>query len=87
MCRRQIAYGKSVPGVTTVVEDVRIGPEDAVGQPIVAHELPDILDRIELGALGWQGDNGDVRRDDKLMRKVPSRWSAPLGVDRMDDLN
>jgi hypothetical protein len=56
-----------------VVEDVRIGPKDTVREPVVSNELPDVLDRIELGALGWQGDNGDVRRDDKLMRQVPSR--------------
>src|ERR1700730_16136555 len=65
--------GKSVPGITAVVEDVLIGPEDTVREPVVLHELPEVLDRIELGALGRQGDNGDVRRDDKPMRQVPSR--------------
>ena len=32
-----------------MVEDVVVGLEDAVREPIVAHELPDVLDRIELG--------------------------------------
>ena len=60
-------------------EDVLEGCKDPVRQPIVAHELPDILDplgdseapslresRIEFWALGWQGDEGDVRRHDEL---------------------
>jgi hypothetical protein len=29
-----------------MVEDVVVGFEDAVREPIVAHELPDVLDRI-----------------------------------------
>jgi hypothetical protein len=32
-----------------MIEDVVIRFEDAVREPIVAHELPDVLDRIELG--------------------------------------
>ena len=38
-----------VPGVAAVVENVVAGAEDAVGEPVLAHELPDIFDRIELG--------------------------------------
>jgi len=33
-----------VPGVATVVEDVIVGCEDVVGQPVVAEELPDVFD-------------------------------------------
>ncbi len=44
-----------VPSIAAVIEEVFVGGEDAVGEPIVAHELPDILDRIELGTLGRQG--------------------------------
>lgn len=29
-----------VPGEAAVVDDVIVGFEDAVGQPVVAHELP-----------------------------------------------
>jgi len=36
-----------VPSLAAVVDDVVVGGEDAVGEPIVAHELPDILDRVE----------------------------------------
>ena len=43
-----------------MVDDVVVGIEDAVGQPVVAHELPDVLDRIELGRAWRQGENSDV---------------------------
>ena len=37
-----------VPGFAAVVEDIVIALEDAVGEPVVAHELPEVLDRVEL---------------------------------------
>ena len=36
---------KAVSGEAALVEDVGVGFEDAVRQPVVAHELPDILNR------------------------------------------
>ena len=38
-----------VPDVATLVEDVGIGWEDPVAEPVVVDELPQVLDRIELG--------------------------------------
>jgi hypothetical protein len=38
-----------VPGVAAVIDDIVEGFEDAVRQPILAHELPDILLAVELG--------------------------------------
>ena len=38
-----------VPGVATVLKDVVVGPEDTIGEPVVAHELPDVFDRVEFG--------------------------------------
>ena len=38
-----------VPGVAAVIDDILEGFEDAVRQPILAHELPDILLAVELG--------------------------------------
>jgi hypothetical protein len=35
-----------------MVDDVVVGLEDAVGEPIVAHELPDVFLRIEFKAFG-----------------------------------
>jgi len=61
-----------VPGVAAVIDDVALGVEDAVGQPVVSHELPDVLDRVELGAFGWQRHECDVRRYFEPVRKMPS---------------
>ena len=49
-----------VPGRTTVVDEIVVGFEDAVREPVVAHILPDIFDRIEFRALRRQWHNGDV---------------------------
>src|ERR1700730_1157452 len=51
----------------------RLGFEDAVREPIVAHELPDVLDRIELGRFRWQRQERDVVWDGKPLRDMPSR--------------
>ena len=51
---------KGIPGVTAVIDDIVVGFEDAVREPVVAHILPDIFDRIELRAFRRQRDNGDI---------------------------
>ena len=51
---------KGIPSVTAVIDDIVVGFEDAVREPVVAHILPDIFDRIEFRALRRQRDNGDV---------------------------
>jgi len=61
-----------VPGEAAVVDDVVVGFEDSVRQPVVTHELPDILDRVEFGASRRQRQEGDVGRHDQLGRTVPS---------------
>jgi hypothetical protein len=61
-----------VPGIAAVVDDVVVGLEDAVREPVVAHELPDILDRIEFGRLRRQRHNGDVGGHDQFRRQMPS---------------
>jgi hypothetical protein len=62
-----------VPGKAAVVQDGLIRFENSVGDPIVAHELPDVLHRIEFGALGWQRNECDVFRHDKLGGQMPAR--------------
>ena len=62
-----------VPCLTTVVDDVVVGCKDAVGEPVVAHELPDVFDRVEFGAFGWQSDDADIRRHLELVGHMPSR--------------
>lgn len=39
--------------------------EDAIGEPVFTHELPDVLLGIELEALGRQVDDRDVGRDNE----------------------
>ena len=36
-------------GEAAVVEDVVVGFEDPVGEPVVAHELPDVFYGVEFG--------------------------------------
>ena len=60
------------PCLTAVTDEIVIGFEDTVGEPVVAHKLPDVLDRIELGAFRRQGDSGDVAGHDEARRHVPA---------------
>ena len=46
-----------------VIEDAVVVFEDTVGEPVVAHKLPDVLDGIELGRPGWERHKGDIVRD------------------------
>jgi hypothetical protein len=62
-----------VPGEAAMVDDVVVGLEDAVREPVVAHELPDVLDRVELGASGRKRQQGDVGRNNQFGRAMPSR--------------
>jgi hypothetical protein len=59
-----------------VIDEIVVRFEDAVGEPVVAHELPGVLDRVELGAFWRQGDNGDVGRYDKVRGQVPASLIA-----------
>ena len=43
-----------------MVEDVIVGSKNAVEEPVVAHELPDVFDRVEFGRFGRQQHQGDV---------------------------
>jgi hypothetical protein len=52
--------GEAVPCEAAMIEDIVVGFEHAVRQPVVAHELPDVFDRGELGAFGRQRHKGDI---------------------------
>jgi hypothetical protein len=54
------AVDKGIPGVAAVIDDIVVGCEDAVREPVVAHILPNIFDRIEFRAFRREGDNGDI---------------------------
>src|SRR3954453_3025448 len=47
--------------------------EYTVRQPVVAHELPDILDGVELRTFGRQRNESDILWNGKPVRHVPSR--------------
>ena len=55
-----------------MVDEIVVGFKHAVGEPVVAHELPDVLDRIEFGGFRWEGDDGDVGRHDEARRHMPA---------------
>jgi hypothetical protein len=65
--------GEAVPGEAAMVEDVVVGFEDAVRQPVIAHELPDVFDRVQLGAFDRERQQRDVGGDDEPGREMPAR--------------
>ena len=56
-----------------------VGPEHAVREPVIAHKLPDVLNRLgpqsgsRFQALGRELHNHDVARHDQVLRQVPAR--------------
>ena len=61
-----------LPGVAAEVDDLVVGFEDAVGEPVVAHELPDVFLGVEFGTFGRQRDERDVGGNAQASRKMPS---------------
>jgi len=55
-----------VPGVASVIEWAFGGGEDSIGEPVVVHELPDVLDRVQCRTLRRQGRDGDVAGHDEV---------------------
>lgn len=60
-----------VPSITAMIDNLVVGFEDAVGQPIIPHELPDVFDGIEFWAFGWQRDDADVLGYDERGGHMP----------------
>ena len=58
--------------MAAAVEDVVVAFEDAVGEPVVAHELPDVLDRIEFGRSRRERHEGDIAGSFEGGRCMPS---------------
>jgi hypothetical protein len=56
-----------IPGFAAVVDDVVVGCEDPVGEPVVAHELPDILNRVEFRTFGRERDDADIAGNIQLV--------------------
>ena len=74
-----MAASEFVPGLAAVVDDIVVAEEDAVGQPVVAQELPDGLDRVEFGTFGREGYEREVARDVELAGRMPSRLIEKQG--------
>lgn len=55
-----------------MIDDFGVGSEDTVGEPVVAHELPDIFDWIKFGALGRQRDDADVIGHQQRVGRMPT---------------
>jgi hypothetical protein len=61
-----------VPGIAAVIDDIVVGFEDAVREPVVAHILPDVFNGIEFRAFRRQRDNGDIGGNNQSCRQMPS---------------
>lgn len=55
-----------------MIDDIVIGFEDAVGQPVLAQKLPDVFGGIQLWTFRRQGNERDVGRNDQLVGHVPA---------------
>jgi hypothetical protein len=66
------AVDELVPSLAAIVDEIVVGFEDAVREPVVAHELPDVFYRVEFGAFRRQCDDGDVGGNGQPLRQVPS---------------
>lgn len=53
-------FDEFVPSKAAVVDDIAVGFEDVVGEPVIAHELLDIFDWIELWPSWRQVHQRDV---------------------------
>ena len=61
-----------VPGLAAEGEDLLVGLEDPVREPVVAHELPDVLDRVQLGRPRREMQQRDVFRHREFLGGVPA---------------
>ena len=61
-----------VPGRGALVEEIVVGAEDAVGEPVVSHELAGVLGRVKLGRTWRHGEDDDVGGHVELARGMLS---------------
>src|SRR6187551_3481260 len=55
-----------------MVDEVGVGCEHPVREPVIAHELPDVLGGVELRAFGREYHERDVVRNHEAGREMPS---------------
>src|SRR5213076_2978506 len=63
---------EGIPGVAAVIENVVEGFENAVREPVLAHELPDVFLRVELRRTRRQRQERDILRHLESFRAMPS---------------
>ena len=75
---------EGIPSVA-VIDDIVVGFEVAVREPVVAHVLPDVFNGIEFRGFRRQGENGDVGGNPLAARtafaaspRLPARWLRPM---------
>ena len=64
------------PSLAAAVDDVLIGGEHPVRQPVVAQELPDVLDRVQLGERGGSGSRVTLAGMTRLAAPCQPAWSS-----------
>ena len=67
-----------VPGMAAVIDEVVVAAEDAIGDPVLSEELPNVLLGVELGAFRRQRNDADVGGHRELRGGVPPRLTARL---------
>jgi hypothetical protein len=77
--------------MAAVIDDVVVVAEDAVGQPVVVHELPDVFHDVELGTFRRQRQQGDVGWHRDVAGEVPAglieqQHGVLAGADHLADL-
>jgi hypothetical protein len=60
-----------VPSITAMIDNFAVGFEDMVREPIIPYELPDVFDRIEFWAFGWQRNDADILGYDERVGHMP----------------
>ena len=63
-----------VPSLAAVIDDVVVVLEDAIGQVVISHELPEIFDGVQLRRSWRQRQQGDV------VGKVQGLGCVPAGL-------
>lgn len=63
---------QAVPSLAAKSDDLVVGFEDAVRQPVVAHELPEVFERAQFRTARRQRQDGDVVGQIELCGGVPT---------------
>ena len=61
--------GEVIPGFAAGLHDVVVSCEDGIGEPVVAQELPDVFDGVQLGASAPS-------------RALSASWKSPVEMAR-----